>query len=242
VAKTQAEPTIRVDRLRHRGAPPNQAEDVVVALERVLSLIRALAEWIGDGYHAFVHAVQRRLSPGLALDLGDEHEGDCRGSGADRKRDGEAPPSAEPKPKRACCQPHHRRTAVREQHQTCKREADDEPDDLVFLLEAEEKQQRAHRHEIARQIVFEVDQGETADRYAFGVAEALRDAGVSVVLDANGGSFKAQMRRADASGARFAVILGEEETRARQLSLKPLRMEGEQVKASIAEIIAIIKG
>jgi histidyl-tRNA synthetase len=90
--------------------------------------------------------------------------------------------------------------------------------------------------------VYLVHQGETADRYAFGVAEALRDAGVSVVLDANGGSFKAQMRRADASGARFAVILGEEETRARQLSLKPLRMEGEQVKASIAEIIAIIKG
>ena len=39
----------------------------------------------------------------------------------------------------------------------------------------------------------------------------LRDAGLSVVLHCGGGSFKSQMKRADASGARYAVIIGDDE-------------------------------
>ncbi|MGH8773076.1 MAG: histidine--tRNA ligase, partial [Burkholderiales bacterium] len=79
------------------------------------------------------------------------------------------------------------------------------------------------------------------DNYAFGVAESLRDSGISVVFDSNGGSFKAQLKRADSSGARFAVIIGEDETRAQEVSLKPLRESGEQLRAPIAQVIAVIK-
>ena len=39
----------------------------------------------------------------------------------------------------------------------------------------------------------------------------LRDAGHAVVLNAGGGSFKSQMKRADASGARYALIVGDDE-------------------------------
>ena len=54
--------------------------------------------------------------------------------------------------------------------------------------------------------VYVVRQGARAERYAERVAEGLRDAGLAVTLHCGGGSFKSQMRRADASGARFAAI------------------------------------
>lgn len=90
--------------------------------------------------------------------------------------------------------------------------------------------------------VYLAHHGENAGRYAFKVAEALRDAGISVVFDASGSSFKSQMKKADASGARFAVLVGEEETRERRASLKPLREAGEQIAGPVETIIALIKG
>lgn len=90
--------------------------------------------------------------------------------------------------------------------------------------------------------IYLVHHGQTADRYAFRAAETLRDAGVSVVFDAMGGGFKSQMKKAGASGARFAVIAGDDETLAETLSLKPLRETGQQITAPIARIIALIKG
>ena len=73
---------------------------------------------------------------------------------------------------------------------------------------------------------FVVHAGEAAEIAAWKQAERLRDAGVNVLLGA-GGSFKSQMKKADASGARFAVIIGEEEVASNMLTLKPLR-GGEQ--------------
>jgi histidyl-tRNA synthetase len=90
--------------------------------------------------------------------------------------------------------------------------------------------------------VYLVHHGENVSRHAFKVAEMLRDAGISVVFDASGGSFKSQMKKADASGARFAVLTGEGETRAGRASLKALREPGEQIEAPIAQVIALIKG
>ncbi len=67
--------------------------------------------------------------------------------------------------------------------------------------------------------VYVVHQGEAAREQAFIIAERLRDTGLDVILhcsaDGASASFKSQMKRADASGAAFAVILGEDETRAR---------------------------
>jgi histidyl-tRNA synthetase len=56
--------------------------------------------------------------------------------------------------------------------------------------------------------------------------EALRAAGVSVLMHAGGGSMKTQFKRADASGARHALIFGDDELAQVVVSIKPLR-EGE---------------
>jgi histidyl-tRNA synthetase len=45
-----------------------------------------------------------------------------------------------------------------------------------------------------------VHQGDVADAMASVLAEQLRDAGLRVVLHSGGGSFKSQMKKADASG------------------------------------------
>jgi histidyl-tRNA synthetase len=55
----------------------------------------------------------------------------------------------------------------------------------------------------------------------------MRDAGLKVALG-SGGSFKSQMKKADASGAKYAVILGDDEVAARNVTLKPLRGDAEQ--------------
>jgi histidyl-tRNA synthetase len=77
--------------------------------------------------------------------------------------------------------------------------------------------------------VYVVHQGEEAQLQAFVVAERLRDAGLDVILNcaslSGGASFKSQMKRADASGAGFAVIIGEDEIAKGVAAVKNLRAE-----------------
>ena len=73
--------------------------------------------------------------------------------------------------------------------------------------------------------VYIVHQGEAASRLAHRVAEGLRDNGIDVLLHCGGGSFKSQMKKADASGAAFAVIIGDDEAAAGEAQLKTLRAE-----------------
>jgi histidyl-tRNA synthetase len=75
-------------------------------------------------------------------------------------------------------------------------------------------------------------QGEGTLQYAFALAEELRAKGLRVLVHAGGGSFKSQMRKADSSGARFALIIGEDELRSSEVTLKDLRREAGQVKAA----------
>jgi histidyl-tRNA synthetase len=89
--------------------------------------------------------------------------------------------------------------------------------------------------------VYVVRQGESAEHYAEGVAERMRDAGLSVVLHSGGGSFKSQMKRADASGARYAVIIGDDEAAAQQLTLKPMRAPAAQVKLGLEQTIERVR-
>ena len=89
--------------------------------------------------------------------------------------------------------------------------------------------------------VYLVRQGVTAVRYGARVAEQLRDGGLSVVLHCGEGGFKSQMKRADASGARYAVIVGDDEASAGAVSVKPLREAAQQVRASVSEAIDLIK-
>lgn len=85
--------------------------------------------------------------------------------------------------------------------------------------------------------------GEQAERSGLVLAEQLRDAFTSLrlLLHCGGGSFKSQFKRADRSGAEFALILGEDEVRNRQIGVKPLRREAEQLTLEQAEIIPYLK-
>ncbi len=85
-----------------------------------------------------------------------------------------------------------------------------------------------------------VNVGELAEAQAVVIAEQLRDAGLSVVVHAGGGSFKSQMKKADRSGAKYALILGDDEVQAQLIAVKPMVGGGEQVKASLSETIDIL--
>lgn len=75
--------------------------------------------------------------------------------------------------------------------------------------------------------IYVAHMGDAARLQAFVVAERLRDAGLDVVLhcaSANAsGNLKSQMKRADSSGAAYAVIIGEDEVAKGAAAVKPLR-------------------
>ncbi|MBU1214482.1 MAG: histidine--tRNA ligase [Gammaproteobacteria bacterium] len=88
--------------------------------------------------------------------------------------------------------------------------------------------------------VYVVHQGEQAQVAAWQAAELLRDSGVRVLLHCGGGSFKSQMKKADSSGAVYAVIIGDDEAAANAVTLKPLR-GGEQQRVALTELQSKIK-
>ncbi|WP_115227146.1 histidine--tRNA ligase [Iodobacter fluviatilis] len=84
--------------------------------------------------------------------------------------------------------------------------------------------------------------GDAAGRLAFAAAQQLRTAGLKVVLHCGGGSFKSQFKKADASQARYAVVIGETEAETQSANLKTLNGEGagEQRTVALAELAMII--
>ena len=87
-------------------------------------------------------------------------------------------------------------------------------------------------------LAYVVHVGEAAGKLAPQVAELLRDAHLDVVLHAGGGGFKAQMKRADASGARFALVIGDDEAAQGVVGVKSLREDGEQHDVPVVNLAA----
>ena len=87
-------------------------------------------------------------------------------------------------------------------------------------------------------VVHQSAQPAQSARYAFKLAEQMRDVGLEVVLHCGGGSFKSQMKKADGSGAEFAVIIGDEELASGSATLKPLRGDGAQERLAAADLAA----
>lgn len=86
--------------------------------------------------------------------------------------------------------------------------------------------------------VYILHQGEDAQLQAFVLSERIRDAGLDVVLHcasaSTASSFKSQMKRADASGAAFAVIIGQDEMDGGIAAIKALRkVETDQQQVSV---------
>ena len=98
---------------------------------------------------------------------------------------------------------------------------------LVLLIETLDKVPA----ELARQVdVYLAAFGEAAELAAVQLSEQLRDAvpGLRLVVNAGAGSFKSQLKKADKSGALFALILGEDELNRQVVGVKPLRGDAEQ--------------
>ncbi len=106
------------------------------------------------------------------------------------------------------------------------------------LLLLEESKMRTRRPPDA----YVAHQGDGAAQYAMRVAEILRDSGAAVVLDCSGAGFKSQIKKADASGARYAVIIGAEEVAAREVSVKALRETADQVRCAVSQAAVMISG
>ncbi len=86
--------------------------------------------------------------------------------------------------------------------------------------------------------VFLIMAGDAALKAGMAIAEQLRDSlpALRLVSNCGGGNFKTQMKRADKSNARFALILGENEVERGEIGLKPLREGGEQITLPISEL------
>ena len=89
-------------------------------------------------------------------------------------------------------------------------------------------------------LAYVVHDGEPASTLARRAGEMLRDAGCNVVVNAGGGSFKSQMKKADASGAHYALLIGSDEAAADTVSVKPLREPGGQKTVPFAELRAAL--
>lgn len=87
--------------------------------------------------------------------------------------------------------------------------------------------------------IFMVLSGEQVQRPGLVLAEMLRDSlpELSVQMNCGGGSFKSQFKKADKSGAAYAIILGDDEVAQRQVTIKPLRDTTEQHSLAWDELV-----
>ena len=89
-------------------------------------------------------------------------------------------------------------------------------------------------------LVYLINRGEQAEPQALTLARKLRAAGLAVELDGSSAAFGKQFKRADRSGAPWAVVLGDEEALAGQLRLKSLRGEGEEQQLSWEDALSYL--
>ena len=90
--------------------------------------------------------------------------------------------------------------------------------------------------------VYVTAMGETAVAPALALSETLRNElpGRVIVSHCGGGSFKSQMKKADRSGARYAVILGDNELENATAGVKPLRSDEDQSSVAQSDLAATL--
>lgn len=115
---------------------------------------------------------------------------------------------------------------------------------VISLLKKADLSIKSHRADV----YFIVDKGQETKRQAFTISESLRNSlnKVKLTVNCGDGSFKSQMKKADKSGARYALILGQDELSNNQVSLKNLRQREPQelinidnLAEKLAELLAV---
>ncbi|MEL6871021.1 MAG: histidine--tRNA ligase [Pseudomonadota bacterium] len=97
---------------------------------------------------------------------------------------------------------------------------------------------------VVEPLVYAIGVGDAAENDVRAICESLRDAlpAQAVVQHLGGGSMKSQLKQADKSGARFALLLGESERAAGMITIKPLRERAEQQTVPVATLIDVLRG
>jgi len=85
--------------------------------------------------------------------------------------------------------------------------------------------------------------GEKSGPAGMRLAESIRSAlpGIKLQVDCAGGSFKSQFKKADKTGAEFAIILGDDEAEKGLVGVKPLRQQQEQLNMPQSELIEYLR-
>lgn len=107
---------------------------------------------------------------------------------------------------------------------------------LVLLLQATRECKMAPH-------IYVMFDSEAAVQFGLNMIEQVREALPRVIIEMHlaGGSFKSQFKRADKSGAKWAIIIGADEVKENLMSLKNLRQEMPQRRLNVAELISYLK-
>ena len=89
--------------------------------------------------------------------------------------------------------------------------------------------------------VYVVNRGVEAEGVALYLARKLRAFGLKVELDASGSAFGKQFKRANRSGAAWALVLGDEEAERGEVRLKPLQQQADESIVAIEPVATIVE-
>jgi histidyl-tRNA synthetase len=90
--------------------------------------------------------------------------------------------------------------------------------------------------------VYMIRVGIEAEKLGMSFAEKIRNEveGIKLQVNCGGGSFKSQFKKADKSGAQYAIIIGDDEISRGEISLKPLRSGAEQENMTQDEVVQLL--
>lgn len=89
--------------------------------------------------------------------------------------------------------------------------------------------------------VYAIHQGEGSAAAVLQLAETLRHQGIDVYMHCGSQSLKAQMKKADASGARFALIVAQDETASGTATVKDMQGKHQQQTVTAAEVGSLLQ-
>lgn len=89
--------------------------------------------------------------------------------------------------------------------------------------------------------IYIVNLGNESRNKAFMISELLRDENYKVNINLDSSSFKSQMKKADKSNAKIALIIGEDELKNNLIQVKLIRKDGSQIEVKEKDVLSFIK-
>ena len=106
---------------------------------------------------------------------------------------------------------------------------------IILLLEKKNPVSNIHSD------IYIVNLGDNSRIKALLIAEMLRDNHYKVSVNLDSGSFKSQMKKADKSNAKIALIIGEDELKNSLIKVKLIRQDGSQIEVAENDLVKFLK-